>query len=203
MSGTFAGLKKAATGKDGDVKLSAYPKGRVSVLKNGQWGTLCGHYFWDNQHGASMICKQLGYSQGGTKYTAAGGTGPINAGNRKCDANNKNIYQCRRHRGETAGCNHNIDQGVECKGASPSTCTVKWNRCLVAESCAVQGSETWQRAGQPSSPQQEVVVRLPERLTATQEPRMDKARAHTRMGRATHGGVWTFKKSGLSSQSKW
>ena len=25
---------------------------------------ICGHYFWDNQHGATTFCKKLGYSGG-------------------------------------------------------------------------------------------------------------------------------------------
>ena len=27
------------------VQLSSYPRGRVELYKDGQWGTLCGHYW--------------------------------------------------------------------------------------------------------------------------------------------------------------
>ena len=88
---------KASGRQNGDARLSSYPKGRIEIYnKDGKWGTLCGHhwyvtsscfnhdlsrvvccYRWDNQKGASNICKQVGYPEGGTKYNAPGGTGAI------------------------------------------------------------------------------------------------------------------------------
>ena len=29
------------------------------VWLNGTWSPICGHYFWDNDYGATMFCKQL------------------------------------------------------------------------------------------------------------------------------------------------
>merc|ERR1719394_480532 len=98
-----------------EVRLTSYPKGRVELYKNGKWGTLCGHYWWDNQKGAENICKQLGYT-GGTKYTAPGGTGPIQTGNRLCKGGEATIWDCPLKRGELDGCTHDIDQGVACTG---------------------------------------------------------------------------------------
>lgn len=37
-------------------------KGRVQVLHNGTWGTLCSHTGYDIFNG-NVICKQLGYSR--------------------------------------------------------------------------------------------------------------------------------------------
>ena len=72
---------------------------------------------WDNQKGAENICKQLGYT-GGKKYTAAGGTGPILAGNRLCSGGEATVWDCplQAHRGDTKDCTHALDQGVECTG---------------------------------------------------------------------------------------
>merc|ERR1712215_57154 len=104
---------------EAELRLTSYPKGRVELYKNGKWGTLCGHYWWDNQKGAENICRQLGYT-GGTKYTAPGGTGPIQTGNRLCEGGEATIWDCPLKRGELEGCTHDIDQGVTC-------CTTKDN----------------------------------------------------------------------------
>ena len=121
--------------KDGDVRLTSYPKGRVQVYKDGRWGTLCGHWWcvlpaeltlaatlaelrsgrWNNEHGASNICKQLGYQAGGTKYNAPGGSGPVVAGQVECRGGEATVFDCSR-RGDPAKCSHRHDQGVDCKG---------------------------------------------------------------------------------------
>ena len=31
---------------------------------NNRWTPICGHWFWDNQIGASLFCKKLGYDSG-------------------------------------------------------------------------------------------------------------------------------------------
>jgi hypothetical protein len=35
--------------------------------KDGQWRPLTSHYFWDNNHGAKIVCENLGYGQGSTQ----------------------------------------------------------------------------------------------------------------------------------------
>ena len=52
-----------------EYRLSDYPQGRIEVFKDGQWGTVCGHWFWDSNDGANIACKKVGYA-GGTVYTA-------------------------------------------------------------------------------------------------------------------------------------
>merc|ERR1719250_54490 len=112
---------------NGDVRLTSYPSGRVEIWKDGKWGTLCGHYWWDNQKGAENICKQLGYT-GGTKYTDGGGTGPIHAGNRLCSGGEETIFDCplQAGRSDTTGCSHSLDQGVQCTGGD--VCPEGWTR---------------------------------------------------------------------------
>ena len=34
------------------------------VYYNGQWHPVCGHEFWDNNHGATTVCKKLGFASG-------------------------------------------------------------------------------------------------------------------------------------------
>ena len=76
----------------------------------------------DNEKGAENICKELGYA-GGTKYTAPGGSGPIQAGNRLCSGGEKTIWHCPLQRGrtDTTRCSHDHDQGVRCVGVTNSS----------------------------------------------------------------------------------
>ena len=46
----------------GDVKLEK--DGTPMLFWKEKWSPICGHYFWDNQHGATTFCKKLGYSSG-------------------------------------------------------------------------------------------------------------------------------------------
>ena len=73
---------------------------------------------WDNHKGAENICKQLGYTGLGRRYSAPGGTGPIQTGNRQCAGGEETIFDCPRqglpNRGELQDCTHENDQGVEC-----------------------------------------------------------------------------------------
>merc|ERR1712151_393944 len=39
------------------------------VSYNGQWYPICGHYFWDNDAGATMVCKNLGFATGTHRKT--------------------------------------------------------------------------------------------------------------------------------------
>ena len=68
---------------------------------------------WENNKGAEVICKQLGYD-GGHKYTAPGGTGPIQAGNRLCDGGEATVWDCELQSSELKECTHDHDQGVDC-----------------------------------------------------------------------------------------
>ena len=108
-------LLPTATG-EGEVRLvggSGPHEGRVEVLHNGHWGTLCG-YHWDLQD-AMVVCRQLGY---GTAVGALGraaygeGSGPIWYEVR-CSGSEANIAQCA-HRGLGVRCGHSKYAGVIC-----------------------------------------------------------------------------------------
>ena len=34
------------------------------VKRSRKWVPICGHYFWDNNNGATLFCEQLGFPEG-------------------------------------------------------------------------------------------------------------------------------------------
>merc|ERR1712032_106138 len=59
----------AATCQDEDVKTASgdVPQEGVAfdprVFYNGTFYPICGHHFWDNNEGASTICRKLGFKK--------------------------------------------------------------------------------------------------------------------------------------------
>ena len=51
-------------------------QGRIELLDptTQQWGTMCGHHFWDNNNAADIVCRQLGFA-GGEIYNYGATTG--------------------------------------------------------------------------------------------------------------------------------
>ena len=48
--------------ENGDVKLDS--DDIPMIFWDGKWSRICGHYFWDNNIGATMFCKKLNYDSG-------------------------------------------------------------------------------------------------------------------------------------------
>jgi hypothetical protein len=121
--------------KDGDVRVAAgttigegtdmYPE----VSYKGKWYPICGHYFWDNNDGATSFCKQLGFSsgvrgkRGGTFNIDAMPVGKCKAGQRlnQCNAGghawgnfNYNNGWCKKGK--------NIAVAIKCVGGMTSSC---------------------------------------------------------------------------------
>jgi len=59
QSGAMAGIKIHCTGQ---VRLGA--NGIAEMMINGAWAPICGHYFWDGNHGTSLFCQKLGFTSG-------------------------------------------------------------------------------------------------------------------------------------------
>ncbi|XP_073670083.1 scavenger receptor cysteine-rich domain-containing group B protein-like isoform X3 [Paramisgurnus dabryanus] len=91
--------------------------GRVEILHNGQWGTVCDDD-WDITD-ADVVCKQLncGRAISAPLNAAFGqGSGVIWLDNVGCSGNENSLTQCS-HRGlGQHNCNHGEDTGVVCTG---------------------------------------------------------------------------------------
>ncbi|XP_022097413.1 deleted in malignant brain tumors 1 protein-like [Acanthaster planci] len=90
-------LVVAAFTQEHDLRLSNIggKQGRVEVLNNGQWGTICkdGWNFFD----ALVVCKQLGFpwlARNGWKHDAGNGTGPVWLSNVECKGPESRLEEC-------------------------------------------------------------------------------------------------------------
>ncbi|XP_078055558.1 neurotrypsin-like isoform X2 [Mustelus asterias] len=102
----------------GAVRLSggASPhEGRVELLYNGQWGTVCDKS-WDDRD-ASVVCRQLSLSETGVgkKDSFSGvGAGPIHMDAVHCRGDEIALLQCRNSTSASGTCSHHNDAGVVC-----------------------------------------------------------------------------------------
>ncbi|WAR04114.1 MSRE-like protein, partial [Mya arenaria] len=103
--------------------------GRVEVIHNGQWGTVCDDSFDGAE--VEVICRMLGlqYGQGllltvsinvrygGRPYSGAyygQGSGPIWLDDLMCGGKENNIANCRSGGWGIENCAHSEDAGVDC-----------------------------------------------------------------------------------------
>ena len=90
--------------------------GRVEVLLDGEWGTVCGD-FW-NLTEASVVCRQLGFpfaKSAGASYYGPG-RGRIWLTNVSCSGEEQELMRCSYHKaqGPLENCDHYDDIGVMC-----------------------------------------------------------------------------------------
>ena len=96
--------------------LSKLGKGRVEVLFEEQWGTICDDE-WDLDD-ARVVCRQLGYEDAlRTLDQVPSGSGPIWLDNLHCTGEEQNITKCSHPGWGNHDCTHSEDVGVECKTA--------------------------------------------------------------------------------------
>uniref|UniRef100_A0A3Q2ZBS5 Si:ch73-127m5.1 n=1 Tax=Hippocampus comes TaxID=109280 RepID=A0A3Q2ZBS5_HIPCM len=91
-------------------------EGRVEVLHNGDWGTVCDDH-WMQEH-AQVVCGQLGY---GYAEVVSGGTFGEGAGlilldDVHCDGSEMSLLDCRHGIWGRTDCSHAEDVGVRCRG---------------------------------------------------------------------------------------
>ncbi|XP_078080868.1 lysyl oxidase homolog 3B-like isoform X2 [Mustelus asterias] len=102
------------------VRLSGYPRkhneGRVEVLYEGEWGTICDDDFkLDN---AVVLCRMMGFTTatGWTHSAKYGkGAGRVWLDNLDCRGTEEDVSQCKSLGWGQTDCTHEEDAGVICK----------------------------------------------------------------------------------------
>ncbi|XP_050407264.1 deleted in malignant brain tumors 1 protein [Patella vulgata] len=91
-------------------------EGRVEILYNNQWGTVCDDH-WDNKD-ALVVCRELGFpSLSAIARSSAHfgqGTGNIHLDNVNCTGSELSIRYCNHAGWSTHNCGHNEDASVTC-----------------------------------------------------------------------------------------
>jgi hypothetical protein len=118
-----------------------YRRCRVEIYHDQLWGTVCDNGFTDTT--ATVLCRSLGFKEGGVALRAGGGRGKIWLDNVGCKGSETNIEWCPRGPWGRHDCDHNMDAGVCCLGEQkepkPKTPGPSW-RCAGGENTVDNGS---------------------------------------------------------------
>ena len=92
-------------------------EGRVEVLHDGEWGTVCDDS-WSVED-ARVVCRSLGYAGAASALpwaTFGPGSGGLVLDDVKCVGNEESIFDCPHGGMGKSDCTHNEDAGVRCQG---------------------------------------------------------------------------------------
>nr|XP_055045535.1 scavenger receptor cysteine-rich domain-containing group B protein-like [Misgurnus anguillicaudatus] len=92
-------------------------RGRVEVLYNNQWGTIC-DAAWDLAD-AAVVCKSMGCGLPVAAMTGAfygQGAGPVWLDSVSCSGNESAVTNCTSKALGTSTCSHGQDAGAACRG---------------------------------------------------------------------------------------
>uniref|UniRef100_A0A8C2I031 Lysyl oxidase homolog n=1 Tax=Cyprinus carpio TaxID=7962 RepID=A0A8C2I031_CYPCA len=111
------GFRKAYRPEQPLVRLrggSNIGEGRVEVLKNGVWGTVCDDNW--NLRAATIVCRELGFGSAKEALTGAKlgqGMGPVHMNEVECSGFEKSLTDCYFNN-DALGCSHEEDAAVRC-----------------------------------------------------------------------------------------
>ncbi|XP_077112090.1 uncharacterized protein LOC143767565 [Ranitomeya variabilis] len=116
-----AGVVCSGSGSDLSIRLvngNGQCNGRVEILYNGAWGTVCDDY-WDI-NAAQVVCRQLNCGQALAFNGSAAfgqGQGVIVLDDVQCTGNEQHVWDCLHQPFTVNNCGHNEDAGVVCSGS--------------------------------------------------------------------------------------
>ena len=94
-------------------------QGYVAIKHNGVWGTICDDHFDQNNNGAKVLCKMMGFTGGeyNKSYRQTGVTraSAIWLDNVKCLGTERNIDTCPRNAWGKHNCGHSEDVAIRCR----------------------------------------------------------------------------------------
>ena len=93
-------------------------EGRVEILHDYQWGTVCDDA-WDYED-ATIVCRELGLPDTSVQATSSAyfgqGEGPIWLDDVSCTGSESELTQCSHRTMGSHNCGHHEDAGIICGG---------------------------------------------------------------------------------------